>query len=303
MLNGMLLLDVWVLKNTTAELGIEAGKALELATSEASALVGFYRSAQNFALVPYQVILSVTFVVFPLVSRATAAGDLASARSHVVGALRFSVIVLLALAAPISGSAEALIRMAYGATFLPGAQTLSILVFGQVSLALFVIVATILSGSGRPGLSAGIGLVALCVMLAANRLLVRAVGIGDSTLAVAALATSLGPLLALVVSNFALKQLLSVGLPLKTLVRCGISAGAGYFAAQLTPQHHGLLAPVAMLAGGSAYLAALFVTRELSGADVALVAATLRRRKANREPPPAAGDEPKSELSRGEAPP
>jgi stage V sporulation protein B len=279
MLNGMLLLDVWVLKNTTAQMALELGSTLEAATAQASALVGYYRAAQNFALVPYQVILSVTFVVFPLVSRAVAAGDAASAKVHIQGALRFSVIVLFLLACPLSGSAEGLIRLAYGAKFLPGASTLSILVFGQLSLALFVIVATVLSGAGRPGLSAGIGLIALIVMLGANRFLVRLAGIGDHTLAAAAVATSLGPLLALILSTLALRQLFGVGLPLLTLLRAGIAAAAGAFVARLVPQHAALLAPVAMVAGGLAYLVVLLATGELSRADRERVLVALRKRR------------------------
>jgi stage V sporulation protein B len=277
MLNGMLLLDVWVLKNTTAELALEAGVPLARATEQASALVGYYRSAQNFALVPYQVILSVTFVVFPLVSRATAAGDIASARLHVENALRFSSLILFGLAAPLAGAAEALIRLAYGAKFLPAVDTLSVLVFGQLSLALFVIIATVLSGAGRPTLSAGIGMVALLVMLGANRLLVRAVGIGEATLTTAAVATSLGPLLALVLAALALRQLLSLSVPVPTLLRCALAGGAGCWVGKLVPQHHALLAPLAMCAAALAYVLVLAATGELKKSDLEGLRAALRR--------------------------
>ena len=40
-----------------------------------NALVGIYKSVQNFAFLPYQLLLAVTFVVFPVVSRATFDGD------------------------------------------------------------------------------------------------------------------------------------------------------------------------------------------------------------------------------------
>jgi stage V sporulation protein B len=279
MLNGMLLLDVWVLKNTTAELALEAGVALASATEQASALVGYYRAGQNFALVPYQVILSVTFVVFPLVSRATAAGDMNAAKLHIGNALRFSSLVLFSLAGPLAGAAEALIRLAYGPKFLPGADTLVVLVFGQLSLALFVIVATILSGAGRPGLSAAIGLIALLVMLAANRFLVRAVGIGDATLTTAALATSLGPLLALILSSLALRQLLSVSMPVATLLRCALAGGASCWVGRLIPQHHGLMAPLVMSAAALVYFLLLTLMGELKRADLDGVRAALRRKR------------------------
>jgi stage V sporulation protein B len=279
MLNGMLLLDVWVLKPTTAALGLEQGRTLLEATSQASALVGYYRAAQTFALVPYQLILSVTFVMFPLISRATAAGDLKATREHTSAALRFSLIALFGMACPLAGSAEALIRLAFGPKFLEGTSTLSVLVFGQLSLALFVIIATVLSGAGRPGVAARVGALALGVMLFANWSFVRAVGIGEHTLSAAALATSLGSLVALVLISFALKRQLGVSLPRLTLLRCAIAAAVGFAVAQLIPQHHALLAPPALLAAGLAYLLALFLTGELRRDDLTRALGAVRGKK------------------------
>jgi stage V sporulation protein B len=280
MLNGTLLLDVWVFNNTIAQLGIEAGLTVAQAAERATALVGLYKAGQNFAFVPYQIILAVTFVVFPLVSRATASGDLQTARTHIDAALRFSAIALFGMAAPLSGGAEGLMRMAYGTTFLGGAETLRVLVFGEVGLALFVIIATILSGAGKPAASASSGLIALLVVLFGNRLLVRANGLGDGVLGSAAFATSLGPLAALVTSSFALRAILGVLPPLWSFARCALASVAGYYVARLVPQGSGLMAPVAMLAGGGAYLLALVLLRELGRADFELVAGALRKRAA-----------------------
>jgi stage V sporulation protein B len=278
MLNGTLLLDVWVLNNTVAELAIELGMSAAEASERASTYVGLYKAGQNFAFVPYQIILAVTFVVFPLVSRATASGDMASARVHIDSALRFSAIVLFALAAPISGAADALIRLAYGQTFLAGAETLRVLVFGEVGLALFVIIATILSGGGRPAASAWSGLVGLVIVIVANRALVRMVGLTEGVLSVAALATSLGPLAALIVSSLALRAALGVWPPVFTFARCALAAVAGYQAAHAVPQQSAWMAPLAMSAGGLAYLAALFVLRELKRSDVESLFRALQRR-------------------------
>jgi stage V sporulation protein B len=279
MLNGTLLLDVWVLNNTLAELGLAQGLSVAAAAERATTYVGLYKAGQNFAFVPYQLILAVTFVVFPLVSRATASGDLASAQKHVHAALRFSTIVLFAMAAPISGGAEALVRMAYGTRFLEGAETLRILVFGEVGLALFVIIATILTGAGRPAASAACAFVSLVVVLIANRTIVRAVGLNDGVLAAGAFATSLGPVCAFFLSAFVLRAALGVLPPLLTLLRCMLAAIAGYHAARLVPQGSALMAPVAMGAGGVAYLLVLVLLRELGRADVEELLRGLRSRK------------------------
>jgi stage V sporulation protein B len=278
-LNGTLLLDVWMLKNTAAGLGMDAGLAMEAATEQASRLVGFYRAGQTFSLVPYQIILSVTFIVFPLVSRATADGDHDAARAHVKSALRFSLLLLFCLAAPIGGSAEALIRLAYGEKFLDGMRALEVLVFGQVGLAMFVIVATILSGASRPGIPAAVSLLALIIVLAGNRLFVSHVGLEGDTLRAAALATSLGPTIAMVLSAFALRATFGVFLPLASVARGALAAAIGFLAARLVPQHSFLFAPVAMAVGARADLAMLFVLRELTRDDVDALLSALKKRK------------------------
>jgi len=280
MLNGTLLLDVWVLNNTVAQLGIESGLDVAAAAERATNYVGLYKAGQNFAFVPYQIILAVTFVVFPLVSRATASGDIQAARKAIHNALRFSAIVLFALAAPISGTAEGLMRMAYGTTFLDGADTLRVLVFGEVGLALFVIIATILSGAGKPAASAWSALVGLVVVLTSIRLLVRAVGLHQGVLSVAAAATSLGPLAALIASAFALHAVMGVLPPLLTFGRCIVAAAVGYTVAHAIPQATGWMAPIAMVAGGLSYLLALVLLRELKKHDLDELIGALKKRKA-----------------------
>lgn len=284
-LNGMLLLDVWVLQNTTANLGIAGGLTNNEAGLQATELVAFYKAGQNFALVPYQLILAVTFVVFPLVSSATARGDLDEARVHIQGALRFSIIVLFALGAPLGGGAEALIRLAYP-RYLPAADALSVLVFGQIALALFVIIATILSGAGRPSVAFGVGALGLIVTLTGNRLLVQMVGLGPNTLRTAAIATSLGTTTALFASTYVLKTLLGATLPWLTLLRAAFAGAVAFAIARALPQGSALMAPIILIVGGLAYLAALFASRELTRSDVEAVLGVIHRRKGRAEPLP-----------------
>jgi O-antigen/teichoic acid export membrane protein len=174
----------------------------------------------------------------------------------------------------------ALIRLAYGQNFLEGADTLRVLVFGQIALAMFVIVATVLTSAGKPVLSAAIGLVALVIVLGANRLFVLGVGLGDATLGMAALATSLGTSVALLLSAIAMHKLFGVFLPLTTLVRCALSAGVAFVVAQQMPQSSALHAPLVMVVSGLVYLAACVITGELTRSDLEGALGSLKRKKA-----------------------
>jgi hypothetical protein len=70
-----------------------------------------------------------------------------------------------------------------------------------------------------------------------------------------------------------------VGLPLLTLLRCAVAAAAGFGVARLVPQQHALLAPVALAAGGIAYLVALLGSGELKRDDLTRLLGAVRRKK------------------------
>ncbi len=271
-LNGVLQLDVQILKKTIAELAMMDGAAMTDAAGLASEHVGFYRAAQTFAFVPYQLILSMTFIVFPMISRATSDGDLESARSTIRAAMRFSLLVLLAIAAPISGSADGVLRIAYPEAYLVGAPALSILVLGMVFFALFVIAATVLSSAGKPSHAAVIALIALIVVVIANRVLITRAGVLNfEALPMAALATTLGTIVAFALAGGAVFFRFRALFGILTLARASIAAVVAYFIAQNVPHDSRILAIGALAAGFFGFLGVLVITREVTGRDLAAV--------------------------------
>lgn len=276
-LNGILLIDVLVLKGTVADLAVETGMDAAAAAALASEQVGFYSAAQKFAFVPYQLMLSMTFVVFPMISRATSMGDAAAARETIRGAMRFSLLVLVAVAAPIAGAADGIMTLAYPDEYLAGSGALGVLVFGAAAFALFVITATAMSGSGRPGVSAVIGAVGLAAVVVGNRVLVEMVGIGDQTVVAAAAGTTIGMVLALIAGGAVIKRTFGAFMPPLSVARALFAGTVAFSVARWVP-HTGLMAVVALAAGFAAYLAALAATRELGPADLATVRRILRRK-------------------------
>ena len=267
-LNGCLQIDVQVLKKAVAELSAEAGTTAEAAAAVASTQVGFYRAAQTFAFVPYQLILAMTFVIFPIISRATSAGDADAARRTIRGAMRFSFLVLLSVAAPIAGAADGVMRVAYPEEYLAGAPALGVLVFGLVAFALFVIAATVLSSAGQPGVAATIAALALGVVVVANWFFIHQAGPGPSSLVAAASATTLGTTIACLLAGGTVYYRFRAFLPPASLVR-GLLAGAvGFGVAHYVPHQTRPMAVVALAAGFVAFAAALFLLRELTGRDL-----------------------------------
>lgn len=280
-INGILQIDLQILNRTVTEVAMAGGAAAEAATEAANVLSAHYNAAQTFAFVPYQLILAVTFIVFPFVSRATSLGDAAATRRYIENAMRFSVLVLLAIGAPIGGAAGGVLRIAYPEPYLAGADALGVLVFGQVAFALFVIAATILSGAGRPMVAALIALGALAVVVVATRVAISTTGLaGRDTLVATAIGTSIGTTLALAVVGLTVWRAFGAFLPARSALRALAAGALGFAAARFVPHGTALGALAALLAGALAYALALVVTGELGRRELEAARAIVRRRRA-----------------------
>jgi stage V sporulation protein B len=266
-LNGILQIDQPILRSLLAR---------SLEPDEASRIAGYYRAAQTFAFVPYQLILAVTFIVFPTVSRATSAGDDEATRRAIRGAMRFSLIVLLMMAAPIAGASDGVMRIAYPEEYLAGAPALAVLGLGMVAFSLFAIAASILAGAGHARTIAGIALGAVALVIGGNVIAVGGATPGiDATIAAAA-ATSLGATMALLAAGTAVYLRFRAFLPILSAVRATTAAAVGFAIARFVPHTSAPGALAACALGAVGFLVALALTRELGAADFALIRRVLR---------------------------
>ena len=159
-LNGLLQVDVQLLKALAPpELG------------PASDQTGIYAAAQQIGQIPYVAVLSVAFVVFPLVSQSVFAGDHARTRDYVSTTNRFVWVALTGIVLPFALEPEGILGLVYPSEYASGASFFAIQCVAYLFLACMVVNATIVTGSGRPWLSASVfagalGLAAfLCTVL------------------------------------------------------------------------------------------------------------------------------------------
>lgn len=276
-LNGILLIDLQVLKRTATEIALTSSAASQTAVDLANQYVGYYRAAQTFAFIPYQLIISLTFVVFPMISKATSLGNQNAAKSTIQHAMRLSLLLLLLVAAPTSGAAEGVMRIAYPIEYLGGAPALGILIFGVSAFALFAVAATAISGAGKPSVAAVIAGVSLATVIVANRALLVRAGLGERTLEAAATGTSIGMGVALVLSALVLYRQFGVFIPALTWVRTGLAAAAGFAAARALPHDSIVLAIAALAAGAMTVLAVLIVSQEVGPDDWDAIRRIVRR--------------------------
>jgi O-antigen/teichoic acid export membrane protein len=130
---------------------------------------GYYVAAQSVSVIPFLGLTALSQVLLPSVSRFLAADRRDEASAAVVGALRYLLLLLVPASALIAGSAPAVMRLLFGATYAPAAPVLRVLVVGYMAVTTFGLLGSVLNGAGRAKAAmgaAGVGLVAtlgLCV--------------------------------------------------------------------------------------------------------------------------------------------
>jgi stage V sporulation protein B len=160
-----------------------------------------------------------------------------------------------------------------------GASTLRVLAIGQGAFTLFGIASTVLASLGRERIAAVLSLVALCAVAAFVTLAASDAPYGLPQLRATALATTTALGLALAAATFVVRRSAGGFVPLATFVRAAIGVALGAFLGTSLPIFGKLVTPFVSLGIGVAYLGYLVLTRELTGADAAMVR-TLVGRKA-----------------------
>lgn len=156
-------------------------KALSSAdATAASENAAHYGAALNVANITYQLIISATFVVFPLVSQATFAKDRQRTQSYISNTLRYTLIVMALVATLFSANATGVLSLVYPHDYQAGSDALSIVAYGMLLFGLLYVVTTIISASGHPGVSLLVGLLTLGASAALNVLLIPSYGLAGA---------------------------------------------------------------------------------------------------------------------------
>jgi stage V sporulation protein B len=231
--------------------------------------VAVYRACQLFAFLPYQLLLSVTQVLFPLLARAMAEGDREAIRRYVERGTRLALIACGTLVTVIVALPSQLLALAYRQDVADrGAATLGILALGQGAYALLAIATTVLASLGRERLSALITVGAALAVVAGCVLLVESSSFGASELRAAATGTSIAMVLALLVAGIAVRRVAGAFIRISSVTRVVFALAVVAAMARVAPIHAGPVSTVllaSMVAAG--FLAVLVVTRELTKSD------------------------------------
>jgi O-antigen/teichoic acid export membrane protein len=222
---------------------------------------GFYAAAQNVARIPYFLMTGLAVLVLPALGRAVHESREA-ATGTARQAIRISILAVVPIAGILAGSAPGTLDLLYSATYVAGADVLSVLAIGMAGLSVASIAAAALSGIGHPGWSAMISIVGLVATSAGCLLFVPAIGMVGG-----AVATTVSAALTLGILFVRLASALPGVVPFRSLIRittvsAAIGAGLWLLAAS------GIALVVAYVLAAGTSFALLVATHEIGRQDL-----------------------------------
>jgi stage V sporulation protein B len=278
-LNLLMQADIWLLRRFAHESGQAAGIAGQALRSGTDTLVGAYRAAQLFAFLPYQLLLSITFILFPMVARVHAQKDEAAVRDYVRTGLRLGVVLAGLMVSCTSGLAPVLLRFAYPKEAADAAGgALRVLALGQGAFAIFGIETTVLVSLSREKWSAAVTGAAALLVACFCSLLVPAAPFGSALLVRTAASTSIALVLAAIAGAVLVVRTAGSFAPVKTLLRTGLALAAAIAVGTFLPWMGRVMVPIEAVLVVLVYVAIATVTGELTKKDLHMVLAIVARK-------------------------
>jgi stage V sporulation protein B len=267
-LNFLLQADLTLLRLFAAD----SAKAAGLPLTAADPLVGAYRATQLFSFLPYQLLLAVTFILFPMLGVAVREGDRVAIARYVKTGVRLALVMAGAMVSVTAGLSDALIHLVFGEEAAHyGGRSLELLALGFGVFAIFAILTTVLNSLKRELAGAIVTLVAFALVVGLCVLRVRGAPFGEDLLFRTAVATSSGLCLATLLAAWLVRRSAGAVVEPKTLARVVVAVAVAVTVGRYMPYwgKAGTLLQAVVVA--AIYALMLLVSREVGKADLDMV--------------------------------
>ncbi|AUX20618.1 integral membrane protein [Sorangium cellulosum] len=265
-LNFLLQTDFFLLRRFLGQ----ATDALALGQKAADDLIGVYRGAQLFAFLPYQLLFSITFILFPMLARAHAEGDRAAVRRYTMTGVRLSFLLTGLLVAPISGLAPHVLRFAFPVEIWSrGGGALRVLSLGMGAFAVLGVASAALTSLRRERIAAALTASTVALVALGCSLAVPRAPFGTDMLVSSAVATSLALATAALVAGALLHRVAGGFVAARTALRVLAAMAAAIALGAQLPWLGKIAVLGEALLVGLVYIALLVATRELGRDDLA----------------------------------
>jgi O-antigen/teichoic acid export membrane protein len=279
LLNLVMSLDLFILKGITSNMALSSGHTEAEASALSKLLAGQYGAAQWLAFIPYQAILSIAFVAFPMISKVTFEGNTERTRAYIRKTLRFSSILIVGLSSVFAAVPAQALGLIFPAEYSVAAEGLRILAPGIAAFGLMVINNTILNSAGLPKKAMLVVAITLVAVIGAVVLFLMQAGPDSSALRATALGSAVGMGAGLVVSAIVIRRQFGTFMSVKTAVRVVLAALAAIAAGHFLPVGSKLLTLAECAAVVVVYFGALIATREFRRDDLDQLGSIVKRKQ------------------------
>lgn len=276
LLNLLFQADALLLRRFSAE----AARAANLDVTAADPLIGAYRAAQLFCFLPYQLVLSIGLVLFPLLAAAHRAGRHTDVARYAEQGTRTALLVSGLLVSVTAGLPHELIALVFGdETAHLGAGAMTLLAPGLGTLALLGMLGAVLNALEAPRQSAWVTALAVALVGGICFATVRGQAFGRALLSSTALATSIGLASATLVAAWLVRRRAGAVVRPLSVLRILASLGVAVGVARMLPRGAPLATVLYALLVATCYLATLIGSRELGRRDLDFIRQALGRRR------------------------
>jgi stage V sporulation protein B len=276
-LNLLLQADLTLLRRFASE----SARAAGLGPEAADPLVGAYRATQLFSFLPYQLLIAVTFILFPMLATAYRDRDDAAVARYVSSGVRLALILMGLMVSVTSGLSEPLMRLVFPAEAAHlGARAMQTLTLGFGAFAVFGILTTVLNSLKRELWSAIITAVAFGLVVVLCFLRVRGAAFGPELLLRTAMATTAGIVVATVGAGFMVYKTTGAVVAPLSVVRVVAAMAIAITLGRWLPPGGKMMALAYSAVVAGVYVVILLLSRELGKNDLANVKNVISRRRA-----------------------
>lgn len=257
-----------------------AAQAAARPLTDADPLVGAYRATQLFCFLPYQLLISVTFILFPLLAKAHKDGERDAVARYVTTGVRLALVLAGLMVSVTSGLSGSLLRLVFPGTGYDalGTSSMHILTIGFGGFAIFGILTTVLNSLGRERASMLLTALAFALVVGTSFAIVPGTPFGPGILLRTAISTTVGLFTATLTTALLVKKTAGAVVSPLSLVRVILAMAIAIAVGRFLPAQSKPLTLVMAAVVALVYVTLLLVTRELGKEDLATVRTVLSRR-------------------------
>lgn len=275
LLNVLFQADQLLLRRFAADAALTVG----LSPTAADPLVGAYRAAQLFCFLPYQLVIAISVVLFPLLAATARTGPREHVTRYVQSGVRISLLVIGVVVSVTSGLSGPLLRLVFGddAAGL-GRAPMQLLSLGLGAFALLGVLTSVLNSLSAQRQSLAVTALACVLIVLLCFWRVQGQPLGAELLWQTAIATSSALIAATLVAAALVARRAGGFVARSSLLRILGSLCLAIAIGRALPEPSRLLTPLYSALVALAYCLALILLGELTRADARALARLLLRR-------------------------